>query len=570
VTISDATTPSLTTAAGKTNSGFLDVLGKTSGGIKILPADASTNRLILTNAAIATANRTLTFKDPGGSDNVVYEALASTLTNKTLTSVVIGTGLTATGASSNDFSASTGTFKTSSGANSLSGAVTVTAAVTPSITLQAGSTNTGFLLINGKTSGGVKVLPADAMGFNLILAPAAVATADRTVTIPDPGGADSLAMIALAQTFTNKTLTSPVIATGLTASGAAANTFAGSTGTFLTSTGAVTIGPGAVALSGTATISANKNLLCSAGTTSVDMSLGTGTFLTSTGANTLSGAVTVNDATTPSITLASGKTNSGFVLVNGKTSGGVKLLPTDASGFTLTVQNAAVATADRTLTLPDPGGADSVSYIALTQTLTNKTLTAPVLSGTVTGTYTLGGTPTFTSPTINTPTISGGTYTGVRASVVAAGGAGSIVTLGKTTTGLADNVATDLFTVTIPNVAAAAWIEITAGGMTGAGDAGGAGDAMDAAIYTIGISRQVGVTTRAVISTKSVVGNSGAGASTTSTLTLTVTGMSGAAGAQQTFTIQGKVARSAGVSTNHVITSNVLLGNILTGGITIA
>lgn len=69
-----------------------------------------------------------------------------------------------------------------------------------------------------------------------------------------------------------------------------------------------------------------------------------------------------------------------------------------------------------------------------TQTLTNKTLTAPavsdpVLSGTVTGTYTLGGTPTFpaavvtltgsqtltnktlTSPTINTATISNPTLT---------------------------------------------------------------------------------------------------------------------------------------------------------------
>ena len=69
-----------------------------------------------------------------------------------------------------------------------------------------------------------------------------------------------------------------------------------------------------------------------------------------------------------------------------------------------------------------------------TQTLTNKTLTSPAisgptLSGTITGTYTIGGTPTFpssvvtlsgsqtltnktlTSPTINSPTISNATIT---------------------------------------------------------------------------------------------------------------------------------------------------------------
>lgn len=38
---------------------------------------------------------------------------------------------------------------------------------------------------------------------------------------------------------------------------------------------------------------------------------------------------------------------------------------------------------------------DTVGLLAATQTLTNKTLTAPVLGGTITGTYTLGGTPTI-------------------------------------------------------------------------------------------------------------------------------------------------------------------------------
>ena len=44
----------------------------------------------------------------------------------------------------------------------------------------------------------------------------------------------------------------------------------------------------------------------------------------------------------------------------------------------------------------------------------NSTLVSPILSGTVTGTYALGGTPTITAPAISAPVLSGtvtGTYT---------------------------------------------------------------------------------------------------------------------------------------------------------------
>lgn len=51
--------------------------------------------------------------------------------------------------------------------------------------------------------------------------------------------------------------------------------------------------------------------------------------------------------------------------------------------------------ADRTVTLPLLTGNDEFTFNDHTQTLTNKTVASPVLSGTVTGTYTLGGTPTF-------------------------------------------------------------------------------------------------------------------------------------------------------------------------------
>ena len=67
------------------------------------------------------------------------------------------------------------------------------------------------------------------------------------------------------------------------------------------------------------------------------------------------------------------------------------------------------------------------------QTITNKTITAPVLSGTVTGTYTLGGTPTISSPTLTTPVINGtptgtGVATAATANTLVLRGAGGTVT----------------------------------------------------------------------------------------------------------------------------------------------
>lgn len=71
----------------------------------------------------------------------------------------------------------------------------------------------------------------------------------------------------------------------------------------------------------------------------------------------------------------------------------------------------------RTITVPDDN--ITLASLARTETLTNKTITAPaisapVLSGTATGTYTLAGTPTITAPSISAPVLSGsatGTYT---------------------------------------------------------------------------------------------------------------------------------------------------------------
>lgn len=60
-------------------------------------------------------------------------------------------------------------------------------------------------------------------------------------------------------------------------------------------------------------------------------------------------------------------------------------------------------------------GASTIVGTALSQNLTNKTITAAVLSGSFTGTYTLAGMPTITAPTISAPIFTGNiTLTGSR------------------------------------------------------------------------------------------------------------------------------------------------------------
>ena len=68
-----------------------------------------------------------------------------------------------------------------------------------------------------------------------------------------------------------------------------------------------------------------------------------------------------------------------------------------------------------TLTTPTLSGSVTGTYtLAGTPTITSPAISNPTLSGTATGTYTLGGTPTITSPAISSPAFSGvstGTYT---------------------------------------------------------------------------------------------------------------------------------------------------------------
>lgn len=104
---------------------------------------------------------------------------AQTLSNKTLSAPVISGGLTASGSASNDFSGSTGAFKTSSGTNTLGGTAAFTAGLTAS-----GSTALDFSGSTGafKTSTGTNTLGGK------------VAFGASTQSITDPGNAGAISV----------------------------------------------------------------------------------------------------------------------------------------------------------------------------------------------------------------------------------------------------------------------------------------------------------------------------------------------------------------------------------------
>jgi hypothetical protein len=176
-------------------------------------------------------------------------------------------------------------------------------------------------------------------------------TADRTLTLPD--ATDTLVGRATTDTLTNKTLTTPVIAE---IDSAGNFTVDAATDIILDADGGDVFLKDAGTTYGSLT-NTGGNLIIKSGTT---------TAMTMSGANvTIAGNLTVSGSTT---TVDSSTVNlqTGFVF-EGST----------ADSFETTLV-ATDPTADRTLTLPDLTG--TVSLIDATETLTNKTLTTPVIA----------------------------------------------------------------------------------------------------------------------------------------------------------------------------------------------
>ncbi len=151
------------------------------------------------------------------------------------------------------------------------------------------------------------------------------------------------------------------------------------------------------------------------------------------------------------------------------------------------------------------------------------------------------------------------------------GAATSRAAINKSVTGIADNTATAVFTVTVPNAAHSASIRVRLTGSMGAGGAIGANEANQDAMYEINVARTAGV--NAVATIGAVIGQA-ASAAVAGAATVAVTGeisaISGAVGATNTFTINVKIVKSGGAAANHTCLGFAELMNANTSGVTIA
>lgn len=135
---------------------------------------------------------------------------------------------------------------------------------------------------------------------------------------------------------------------------------------------------------------------------------------------------------------------------------------------------------------------------------------------------------------------------------------------------IADATATDVFTVTVPNAAHAAVIPVIIMAGLGAGGAVGDWECAGTAYGQLVIERFAAAATVKTATTLSNTGSSCTAGATTIATAYDTSGLTGANGATQTFTVRVTVTKGGGASANHhaVVQADIL--NALAGGITIS
>lgn len=152
--------------------------------------------------------------------------------------------------------------------------------------------------------------------------------------------------------------------------------------------------------------------------------------------------------------------------------------------------------------------------------------------------------------------------------------AGSATTrncVNKAVTSIANNTATTVFTVTIPNAAHSASIRVRLVGSSGAGGNIGANESTQEAEYLVNLTRTAGV--NAVAAIGAAIGQPAAATvagGNAVAVTATLSAISGAVGADNTFDIKVTIARAAGTATNHTCLAFAELLNANASGVTIA
>lgn len=196
---------------------------------------------------------------------------------------------------------------------------------------------------------------------------------------------------------------------------------------------------------------------------------------------------------------------------------------------------------------------------SLTATAAELNTNAAVVAGTVTASKTVvaGANKNLDTLAVTTPVI------------------GSTATLGSATqeralvlkkTAIADNTATDVITVTVPNGNHAAAIRLTFVSSNGSTDAF---ESSRSAIGLVVLARTTGVATVASAIALTNTGIATVAAGSTHTLAYAVTAMVGAVGATQTFTITVTIDDSGNLGSNQVVVFAEVINTEATG-VTIA
>lgn len=151
-----------------------------------------------------------------------------------------------------------------------------------------------------------------------------------------------------------------------------------------------------------------------------------------------------------------------------------------------------------------------------------------------------------------------------------AGGANGGSAILKRVTGIADNTATAVLTITVPNVAAAAGIQVTLVGIAGAGGAIGTCEDVTVVSYNFSVARTPGVAMGAKMST--AFGSAAAVVTGAGTMTVV--------SADPTLTGEGVTVTNTGIikvtidqsstAANHICLVYATVINYLAGGVTIA